>query len=255
MNKPPSNTSGSSLGSKVEGNTKRTSPHVEAYGDKRSISSYSVGLNDNTDRDGDDDAQTGEQRQILASEETRAVKRLKLVVLIVLTLSMCVAGWRVHDRTTTTEYENFHSQLDEDANKVLSTLGINHERILEAMDAFSVSMISYAKNTNQSWPFVLIPDFAVRAEKIRALSNAIYINTYPLVDTNQRNEWEEFTAAPQNNAWVNESIALQDANPDNAWPIIYNFTLWDVIHGYDEFEKEEEQQGVNGTNSTGTWAR
>ena len=190
---------------------------------------------------------------MLAERESRAVQRLKFLVFVFLSTCMSAVAYGVYWYMTTSEIEEFRLQFREDATKVLSTLGTNQERIVEAMDAFAVSIISYARVSNQTWPFVVIPDFAVRAEKIRALSNAVYINTYHLVDVDQRDEWQKFTSMPTSHSWVNESIALQDENPANSWQTIWNYTLWDVIHGYDEWDKEEELQGVEGINTTGPW--
>ena len=65
----------------------------------------------------------------------------------------------------------------------------------------------------------------------------------------EREKWELFTSLEDSHSWVNESLKLQEENPDSVWPIIWNYTLWDVIHGYDEWDKEVP--GLEGTNLTG----
>ena len=53
-----------------------------------------------------------------------------------------------------------------------------------------------------------IPDFAVRAEKVRSLTNALYINTYSYVEKDQRSEWEAYSAE-NGPAWVEQTLNLQ----------------------------------------------
>jgi len=66
--------------------------------------------------------------------------------------------------------KNFEEQFLDDAHKVLEAVGSSLYLTLGAIDALVDSMISFAHYTNQTWPFVTIPDFAVRSAKIRSLS-------------------------------------------------------------------------------------
>jgi len=189
--------------------------------------------------------------EVILNKETKVVRHLKLAVIAVLLISVIITGYVVHVYLRNVEQKDFENQFSEDSVKILSTMSRNIDRILEAMDALTVSMVSFARATNQTWPFVVIPDFAVRAEKIRAIAGAVYINTYHSVSAKQRAEWEHFTSIPENHEWVNNSIALMEENPDNPWPIVWNHTMWYVIHGYDEWDKEEP--GVEGTNHSGPY--
>jgi hypothetical protein len=218
----------------------------------RSISSLWAGSSQDDKSELDDSRRTTMtmlSREDLMVLETRKVKRVKHCLAFFLVACMGFMGWIVYWYASSQEESQFQEQFEEDAKKVLSTLGSNLDRVLEAMDAFSVSLISFARATDQTWPFVVIPDFAVRAEKIRAMSNAVYINTYHMVDVDQREAWELFTSLPEANYWMNETIALQEENPKNVWPAVWNFTSWDVIHGSEEWDKEEP--GLKGTNRTG----
>ena len=136
---------------------------------------------------------TPRQRQ-LAAKEIQTVRRIKLFVvtsLLVLTTSVALGAYFL---SANQEFWDFEAQYQEDATKLLQTVGKNLVLTLSAADAFTVSITSLAAATNQSWPFVVVPDFAVRAEKIRTLANAILVNTYPIVAPEERAEWEDFTA-------------------------------------------------------------
>ncbi|KAG7338693.1 adenylate/guanylate cyclase [Nitzschia inconspicua] len=108
-----------------------------------------------------------------------------------------------------------------------------------------------AEATNQTWPYVVVEDFAVRAEKIRSLANAVYVSTYHLVQPEQRYEWQNFTAKT-GNKWINESISVIENYKDvDYWQIIWNYTSWDVIWDYDEYDKENP--GEEGVTYEGPW--
>lgn len=77
------------------------------------------------------------------------------------------------------------------------------------------------------------------------------MNTYMFVEESQRIQWEEYTS--QNNDWVMETVEAQASDPNNemnntveSW-----YENWDVIHGYDEYDKENP--GEFGTNRTGPY--
>jgi hypothetical protein len=186
----------------------------------------------------------------LAGNETKAVRRLKCIVFSCLFLSMMVVAFLAYFLTAQQETEQFEAQYYEDANKVLSTMGSNLKRTLQASDAFVTSMTSAAEDTNQTWPYVVIPNFAVQAEKIRTLANAVCIYTYNLVPPGQRGRWENFTAHT-GKAWMNESIRAIEDYEGMDWEIIWNYTTYDVIWDFGEYDKENP--GEEGVTYDGPW--
>ena len=193
--------------------------------------------------------ETTVKEEKLANKETQTVGRLKIVVLLLLVFSAIGVALAVFYYVRNSELEDFEESFHGDAVKVLSSLGANLDLTMEAMDTFATSILSYARETNQSWPFVTVPDFAIRGAKLLSLSSAFYVNTYPLVTFEQREKWEYYSA--MNNEWVDESIEIQENHDGYTGPIIKNYTNWNVIHGNDEYDKEEEMHGVEGTNRTG----
>ena len=115
----------------------------------------------------------------LADHETIAVMRLKLLVFGSLFLSMAVVVLTAYFLLSQSEQKSFEERFYDDANKILSNMGANLERIMEASDAFVVSIASYAAHSQSIWPFVVVPDFAVRAEKVRNLCGAVFVTTCP----------------------------------------------------------------------------
>lgn len=186
----------------------------------------------------------------LAAKESKRVRRTKCFVIFFLLIIMVGVSISVYLFELNMEYGEFKHQFHENSHKVLSTMGSNLVRTLQASDAFVVSIASLASATNQNWPFVVVPDFAVRAEKIRSLANAVYVNTYTLVQPNRRREWENFTEQ-HGESMISESIKAIEEFDDMDWPVVWDYDLWDVIHDYDEFGKENP--GQDGVDTQGPW--
>ena len=154
----------------------------------------------------DDDA----YQNAIAKAETQAVKRLKLVVLGVLTLLAVGVALAVYYYTSGAEQVQFEDAFQGDASKVLEGLGSSLERTIGGLDLFAAMIVSVARATNQTWPFVTIPNFPLIASKIRLLSQTVLLTLYPIVTQEERSEWEAYST--QNDAWVNESMNVQETD-------------------------------------------
>ncbi|KAG7359286.1 adenylate and guanylate cyclase catalytic domain containing protein [Nitzschia inconspicua] len=192
----------------------------------------------------DTDRLSKQQQEDLTEKETRAVHKLKILVFGSLFLSMVAVVLTAYFLTSKAEQDNFELQFHDDAYKLLGNMGQNVERIFEASDAFVANIASFAAHTNQTWPFVTIPDFAVRAEKVRSMCGAVYVNTYHVVQDNQRAEWEAYTAEVGPGV-ARKSIAAIAEYDGMDWPISTNYTEWNVIFSYEENPIEDpEGNGV-----------
>jgi hypothetical protein len=173
-----------------------------------------------------------ETEESIAKNETKAVRSLKFVVFAVMILSTIGVALAVYFYISGSETAEFESEFTDAANKVLEGIGASLYKTLGAVDAYTVSIVSFARATNQTWPFVTIPDFAVRTAKVRSLSDSVVISYYPLVSPENRDEWEVYSIA--NEAWVNESIAIQVTDENYYGPLIYEFETYATIHGGDD---------------------
>jgi hypothetical protein len=173
----------------------------------------------------------------LASKETRAVTRLKFLVFGSLFCSMVAVALSAYFLTAQGERRNFEMQFYDDAYKILGNMGQNLQRTMEVSDAFITSITSYAAHTNQTWPYVVIPDYSVTAEKIRSLCGAVYVTAYHVVENDQRKKWENFTSTV-GTEMVDKAIATIAEYNVMDWSITPNYTVWNVIWGYDEYDKE-----------------
>jgi hypothetical protein len=174
-------------------------------------------------------ARDEEDTPVLAKKETAAVVRLKGIVVLVLVAFTALVSTVVYFYLSSSEQEQFESQYHDDARKVLQGMGISLDQTLGSFDGLAVALVSHARETNQSWPFVTVPDFAVRMSKLLPLTKAININILPIVTPELRSDWEEYTV--QNDAWINQGMAVQEAWDGYYGPVVYNGTQLGTVHG------------------------
>jgi hypothetical protein len=165
----------------------------------------------------------------LARIETNVLFGLRLTVVIILIVSIVGVACVVHEYVKNTEETRFNDQFQNDAYKVFEAVGSTLDKSLGAFDTLSVTLVSSARALNQSWPFVTLPDFAMHVAKLLPLSKALYIQISPLVTPANRLEYEYFAA--ENDAWVDETIAIQENWVNYYGPTIPNWTANEVIFG------------------------
>jgi hypothetical protein len=169
----------------------------------------------------------GDEHRI-GKRETVAVTRLRLVVVLVLVISTVAASFSIHSYLTRSETERFESQFHDDSHKILEATGSTLDKTLGLLDSIAVLYVSEADFTNQSWPFVTMPNFAVRMAKVLPLTDAIIINVLPYVKNELRAEWEAYTVSQH--GWVEQSMKIQDHWEGYYGPIVYNSPPNGVLH-------------------------
>eukprot|EP00977_Amphora_coffeiformis_P019489 scaffold7295_cov167-Amphora_coffeaeformis.AAC.11 len=159
----------------------------------------------------------------------KAVKYSRIAVLVILLVSAVGLAVFVYRYTNSSELDQFEKQFEEDARKVLEHVGTELDFTLGASDAFLVEEITSAQQTNQSWPFVTNPSFAVRAAKLRSLTKALVVITYPAVTDVNREQWEAYSV--QNDGWVEEGLRVQENDANFQGTTVTSWSKWGKIHG------------------------
>jgi hypothetical protein len=170
-----------------------------------------------------------EEAIAIASTESNAVRWIRLVAVAVIVLSTIGVALAVYYYMTSVERNAFKYRFASDSYKILESIGATFARSLGSVDAFAVSTVSAAKQSNQVWPYVTIPDFAVQSSKILTLSKGVWFNTYRYVSREQRPLWNNFTV--HNDGWVNESLNVQEKALNKTYfgPINRNWTKADDV--------------------------
>jgi hypothetical protein len=188
----------------------------------------SSSLEESSAAEGGNDSISGEP-EVIGQKETKDVFRFKLVVLLVLIFSAFGASGAVYHYTSSSEEANFRARYADNSEKVLQSIGKSLDKTVGSFDGIAVAFVSYARSTNQSWPFVTLPDFALRMSKIMPLTDAININVLPIVSSRQRELWEAYSV--QHDYWVNEGMKIQEGWDGYYGPVVYNGSSCPVIHG------------------------
>jgi hypothetical protein len=181
------------------------------------------------DQGGNESRALSEEENLIGKRETAVVTRLRLVLFFVLAVSAVGVASTVYVYLKTIEESAFQTQFDDDAIKILQTVANTIESILSASDNLAVLSVSFARATNQTWPFVTLPDFPVRIAKIMPSTRTFNMNILPLVTPARRIEWEAYVL--QHDDWVNETADVQRDFKNFNGVHEYDTMPHNIIHG------------------------
>jgi hypothetical protein len=166
---------------------------------------------------------------VISKNATKNVLHLKILVIIILLVSATTLAVCAYSYTKKSENKQFESKFGYDAHKVLDAVGSSLDKTLGLMDSLAVTLVSYAKDKNDKWPFVTLPDFGPRMAKLLPQTDAFNIIILPIVYPHQRNEWETYSI--QNDEWVNQSMKIQETWDGYYGPVVYDWEQYGTIHG------------------------
>jgi hypothetical protein len=160
---------------------------------------------------------------LVVKDKNNKVNLYRSIVIIILILVTIGAAISVYYYISQSEIYQFEQTFNADSQKVFESMGKTLERTFHAIDILSSTIVSTAYYTNQSWPFVMIPGFAIHAAKARSFSDGILIYFLPIVTSKERLEWESYSM--ENYDWVNETLQLQNKDSHFFGPKIYDYIL------------------------------
>eukprot|EP00934_Nitzschia_sp_Nitz4_P009170 Nitzschia sp. Nitz4//scaffold37_size175936//139425//149009//NITZ4_002062-RA/size175936-snap-gene-0.260-mRNA-1//-1//CDS//3329549836//9160//frame0 len=147
------------------------------------------------------------EAEIIAKRAGKTVLYLKVVVLLILVLAGVIVALAIFFATTNGEEDAFVQVFDADATKVFETFKYNMERKLGAIDKLSVDYTSLAQDAGLSYPTFTMPDFEYRAAGLGALANAPVVVYMPIVQAEDRDEWESYSV--ENTGWINDGLEFE----------------------------------------------
>jgi hypothetical protein len=183
---------------------------VEISGDANSVvSAHSNNAEEKECKEGGPgkSAQSADEPSI-GVRESVIVGWARVMVIAVIVYSTLGVALGVFDYMTKTEEKTFANRFKSDSFKILESIGSTFDRSLGSVDAFAVNMVSSAKESNQTWPFVTLSDFPVKSSKLLTLSKGILISPYYYVTHEQRPHWNTYTA--EHNSWVEDTFDVQE---------------------------------------------
>ena len=209
---------------------------------------------------------------VLVQRESRVVKRSKLIVYIALAIAAGTVGALTYYLTAQSQQTTFENdvstiegsdcgsgpmcisplilyrldwQFKGHANEVVSEAESNVQAIMGQIESMSLTVTSYTLADNQTWPFVTVPHFELRAHEASSLSGVDLLLFAPIVTSEHVNAWENYSWEQQ--TWIEDSFKyLDDAessiSPGAVSRHVYNYTAEmdqeDVDH-HDEGDHDE----------------
>eukprot|EP00980_Cylindrotheca_fusiformis_P030806 scaffold25451_cov127-Cylindrotheca_fusiformis.AAC.1 len=183
---------------------------------------------------------------VVANREEKAVTRAKFFFFFVLLLAVCGAATATYVLLEDQERNDFRAarcsatQFAGIGSEVSTVAGQKIDQVYSALKAYSVFISSEAEaDSNSSWPFVTIPDYSLKSERIAELLGleSPEIVMCPIVNEEDREQWPSFVleSAP---VWYQESIE----NEGNKRTVeeLMNMTI-PYLHYY---EADENNRGV-----------
>eukprot|EP00980_Cylindrotheca_fusiformis_P000327 scaffold78_cov96-Cylindrotheca_fusiformis.AAC.6 len=131
----------------------------------------------------------------VAHQEEKAVTRSKSLFFLVLALAVSGAATATYLLMESEEYDDFQAGFAGLGSEVSTVAGQKVDQMFSALDSFAVFISSAAEaNQNSSWPFVTIPHFSLKSEKIAGLVGLERpeIIVCPVVQEEERERWPSF---------------------------------------------------------------
>lgn len=148
------------------------------------------------------------EEEELASKETKAVFRLRLLVILALFLAAAGVSLGVYMITKNSEEDEFNAQVDGNSQKIINSFEEIFKEKFAALSTLGVSFTSYATGHNKTWPFVTMNDFQQRAASARRVSDALYTQILPIITEENRALWEEYSVREK--GWLDEGRLYQE---------------------------------------------
>jgi hypothetical protein len=170
-----------------------------------------------------------QQLQQLSQKETNSVRKLKIGMMVILTLSAVATGTISYWYLRHTERSKFRIMFEDDASKLGQSLYGNIINAASIVDLFATMMITNARAANDEYPFTSIPYFGNLASKYLSLSISINIWSVMLVNgTEQRSRWENYAWSQRFH--VNETLKAMESDPNYRGEVPWNISMNPSIH-------------------------
>lgn len=179
------------------------------------------------DKLGDDEEMWNDA--IVDERKTQAVRGLRVILVLVLVGTAIGFALTAYRYVSNSEVAQFETQFTDEADKIMNAIGTNLAKTFTIFDGLAVTMVSSALAANETWPFVTLPNFAMRLSKVLPLSDAFVVTVLPIVSPRDHDEWEAYSL--KTDGWVNESIALQETWDGYYGPVIDTWEPYGAIHG------------------------
>ncbi|KAL3929371.1 MAG: hypothetical protein SGARI_004767, partial [Bacillariaceae sp.] len=160
--------------------------------------------------DNPDDASLVEAEAIAGIEDRVIARNLRLFVFAIFLTLCIVLPIVVHRTSSNNQVEAFETTFYSYSDKIFDSVQTKLDRQLTAANSLAIALTSHAANTvGVSFPFVVLPDWHLRADNARDLGKFLSVSLAPVVTEQQRFFWQVFTQ--ENLDWLWEAQGNQNA--------------------------------------------
>ena len=141
-----------------------------------------------------------EMKDQFSRKETKAVFRVRMIILFVLVLAAAGVSTAVFLTTRNAELDEFSVQYEGSAEKILDSFnGIFQE--MTSISGLAVSHTASSVDLGQTYPYVTLSNFQEKAGNARALSRTLFVSISNVVTKEQLAEYDQFVLS-DNNTWM-----------------------------------------------------
>lgn len=134
----------------------------------------------------------------------------KISIIVLSTLSVVISALYLLLAVKNEGTNELNLQLVEHADRIAANFNNRLHADLLALHSFGVSLTSYGLETEDSWPMISIPDFAVRSWTTRQEMQAETLGILPIVTSDQRQDWESYVL--ENHEWIEQARSWEKDN-------------------------------------------
>lgn len=145
----------------------------------------------------EDDDSLVEPEEFAGIEDKVIAKNLRIVVFAIFFTLGVALPIVVYKTMSKHQEESFEGTFYSLSSKVLDSVEVKLVRQLNAADSLRIAVTSYASSSvndgKDLWPYVTLPDWDLRANNVRDMGEFLSISLSPVVNQEQRFEWQNYT--------------------------------------------------------------
>jgi hypothetical protein len=148
------------------------------------------------------------ERNTLGKAESRAIWYLRLLVIVIFVGLAVGTAVTTYLYVTSNEKDQFQSEFDVYADKVIASFNSAIQRKRAAVDSLSVAITSHAISSGSTFPNVTLPHFEYRGSNTRIIGDTVVAMYLPLVTDETREGWEAYSR--ENNGHLIEAGRVEE---------------------------------------------
>ena len=155
--------------------------------------------------------------------QTTALTRLKFIILAIFILCTIIGCTCVLIIMRNFDSDASNDIYQDTVEQVMDQVSSRWISTMTSLDSYVVTMasvgqLSYANPLSgiisTTWPFVTIPDYAVRASKLQSLNPSIlHVGQYHVIRDDQRESWETYTTTSR--GWLWQSFLVKERQDEH----------------------------------------